>query len=166
MGGAAIGIISAVISAAGQYANSRAQSNSYKAQAEAEKNNAAIAEANALIAQSEAKREQALSSENAYKAKGRMRAALAESGTLESASSILLQDQADAQANEEQQRIARAGEMEVLNYKIGASNARNSSSILSSNAKASKTGGILGSLGTIIGGVSKAYGSGSQYGGS
>ena len=157
MGGMAVGIISAVISAAGQYASSRSQSASYAAQAEAEKNNAAIAGINADIAQGEAKRQQAISAENAYKSKGRMRAALAESGTLESASSILLQDQADAEANEEQLRIARAGEMEALNHKIQQSNALNSSSILANNSKASKTGGILSSVGTLIGGAADAY---------
>ena len=164
MGGMAVGIISAVISAAGQYASSQAQSNSLKAQAQANKDNAALAEINAGMARDEAKRQQALSAENAYKAKGRMRAALAESGNLEGASSLLLQDQADAQANEEQMRIARAGEMEALNHKISATNARNSASILSSNAKASSTGGVLGALGTIIGGTADAYRWDKQYG--
>ena len=157
MGGMAVGIISAVISAAGQYASSRSQSASYAAQAEAERNNAAIAGINADIARSEAKRQQALSAENAYKSKGRMRAALAESGALESASSLLRQNQADAQADEEQLRIGRAGEMEALNHRIQQSNALNSSSLLANSSKASRTGGILSSVGTLIGGVGGAY---------
>ena len=55
MGGMAVGFISVVILAAGQYARYRSQSASYVAQAEVESNNAAIVGINADIARIDAK---------------------------------------------------------------------------------------------------------------
>jgi hypothetical protein len=162
--GGILPIITGVLGAVGSVAQSSAASAGYKAQAEAEKMNAQIAGINAEIAASEGKRQQAQASEDAYRAMGRQRAALAEGGLLNSATGILMQDQAQREADEERLRIGRAAEMEALNHKIQKSNALNSAGILASNAKSSRTGGVLAGVGGILGGTAQGYSYKKEYG--
>lgn len=150
-------LVSGAIGAVGSVAQSQAASASYQAQAQAEKMNAQIAGINADIARDEGKRNQARAAEDAYKAMGRQRAALAEQGTLGSATGGLLMERSQREADDEQMRIGRQAEMEALNYKIQRSNALNSSGILSSNARSSRTGGILTGVGGILGGAAQSY---------
>ena len=150
-------LISGVVSAVGGIAQSRAQSASAEAQARAERMNAQLAGINADIAQDEGKRQQAQAAEDAYRAQGRQRAAQAEQGIINSSTGILMQDQSQREADEEQMRIGRAAEMESLQYKIQRGNALNSANILSSNTKSSRTGGLLGAAGSILGGAATSY---------
>lgn len=150
-------LISAAVGAVGGIAQSQAQSASYKAQAEAEKMNAQIAGVNAEIAASEGKRNQSIAAEDAYRAMGRQRAALAEGGIINSATGGILMEQSQREADEEQLRIGRQAEMEALQYKIQRGNALTSSNILSSNAKSSRTGGVLTGVGSILGGAATSY---------
>lgn len=150
-------LISGVVGAVGGIAQSQAQSASYSAQAEAERMNAKIAAINAEIAESEGVRNKSQAAEDAYRAMGRQRAALAEQGIIDSATGGILMEQSQREADEEQLRIGRQAEMEALNYKIQRSNALTSSNILSSNAKSSRTGGVLTGVGSILGGASTSY---------
>jgi len=150
-------LLTGLVSAYGGIQQGQAQAASYAAQAQAEKMNAQLAAINADIATSEGKRSQAQAAEAATKAMGRQRAALAETGILNSATGGLLQEQSQREAEEEQLRIGRQTEMEALNYKIQRSNALTSSNILSSNVQASKTGGVLTGIGSILGGTAESY---------
>lgn len=155
--GGILPIVIGALGAVGQYQQAAAQTASYKAQAAAEQMNAQIAGINADIAQSEGTRNQALAAEEAYKSMGRQRAAQAQTGILNSATGLLMRNQSETAAADEQLRIGRQADMEALNYTIQRSNALNSSSILSSNAKSAKTGGVLGAAGSLLGGVGQGY---------
>lgn len=159
-------VASAVLQAAGQYKQSQASSASYKAQASAEKMNAQIAGINADIARDEGKRNQAQAAEDAYRAMGRQRATLAEQGTINSATGGLLMERSQREADDEQLRIGRQADMEALNYKIQRSNALSSAGILSSNAKSTRTGGILTGVSSLLGGVANGYGYQKKHGSS
>lgn len=148
---------SAVIGAAGKYKESQADSASYAAQAESEKMNARLAGINADLARDEGKRNQAQAASDAYQTMGRQRAALAEGGLINSATGGLLMERSQREADDEQSRLGRQADLEALNFIIQRSNALNSAGILSSNAKSTKTGGILTSVSSLLGGASKAY---------
>ncbi len=153
-----------VLGAIGQIQQGRAQSAAYTAQAEAERMNAQIAGINADMARSDAKVQQSQAAEDAHKAMGRQRAALAQGGMLYGATGNLLQEESQRNADEQQLAISRQGEIEALNYKIQRSNALSSSNVMKANAKTSKTGSYLGAAGGLLSGVSKAYEYHSQTG--
>ena len=156
--------VSGVVGALGQIQQGQAQSAAYAAQAEADKMNAQIAGINADIARSDSKVQQAQAAEEAYKAMGRQRAALAQGGILYSATGGLLQEESERHAEEQQSAIDRQGQIEALNYKIQRSNALTSSSVMKANAKTAKTGSYLGAAGSLLSGVSNGYGYKAQYG--
>lgn len=156
----AASLIGTAVSAAGQYQQGQAQSATYSAQAKAESTNARLAAINADLARSEAQVRRTEAAQDATAALGKMRAGMAQGGILGSATSQSLLSQSEGEARRERERITRAGEIEALNYAVSGANAAASSSILSSNASASKTGGILTGMGTLLGGVSSAYESG------
>lgn len=142
----------------GQIQQGRAESASYAAKAKADQMNAELAGINSDIARSDAKIEQARAAEEAHKAMGKQRAALAQGGMLYSATGDLLQEESQRNADDQQLAISRQGELEALNYKIQKTNALNSSSIYKANAKSAKSGSYLGAAGTLLSGTSKAYG--------
>lgn len=155
--GGILPIVIGALGAVGQYQQAAAQTGSYKAQAAAEQMNARLAATNSEIAQSEGRRNQAQAAEEAYKSMGRQRAAQAQTGILGSATGLLMRNQSEAEAADEQLRIGRQAEIESLNYKLQRSNSLNSSSILSSQAKSARTGGALGAAGSLLGGVGQGY---------
>lgn len=155
--GVILPVISGVMGAFGTYQQSRAQEATANAQAAADKINAQLSAVNADIARNDGKEAQARAAEDAYKAMGRQRAALAQGGLISSPTGLLLQDESQANADAEQMQIGRQAELGALGYDIQRSNALNSASIHKANAKSSKTGGILAAAGGLLGGVSTAY---------
>lgn len=151
-------LASAAVGAVGQIQAGRAQAAQAQAESQAAAMNSQIAGINADISRSDSKIQQAQAAEEAYKAMGRQRAALAQGGILYSATGGLLQDESQRHADEQQVAIGRQGEIEALNYKIQKSNYLNSSNILSANAKSAKAGSYLGAAGSLLGGISNAYG--------
>ncbi len=156
-------ILSGAVSALGSYQQSQAQAATANAQAQAEALNAQIQAANADIARNDGREAQARAAEDAYKAMGRQRAALAQGGILSSPTGLLLQDESQANADRELDQIGRQAELNALGYDIQKSNALNSSNIYKANAKASKTGGYLGIAGGILSGVSQGYDNYQKY---
>ena len=150
-------LISGAMGALGSYQQAQAQAATANAQAEAEAINAQIQAANADIARNDGKEAQARAAEDAYKAMGRQRAALAQGGLLSSPTGLLLQDESQADADREQLQIGRQAELNALGYDIQKSNALYSSGIYKANAKSAKAGGYLGLAGGILSGVSQSY---------
>lgn len=155
--GGIIPIVIGALGAVGQYQQSAAQAAGYQAQAAAEKMNAQLAAINADIARDEGSRNQAQAAEEAYRSMGRQRAAQAQTGLLNSATGLMLQDQSQAEAEAEQLRIGRQAEMEALNHRVQQSNAQNRAGILSANAKNATRGGTLSAAGGLLSGVGQAY---------
>lgn len=163
MGWAAIAAsaLGSVVQAVGQYSSASAAAQSANMEAQAAQSNARLADINAEMALNEGKEAQAQAAEEAYKAKGRQRAALAEGGILYSPTSDLLQSEADAEAQQEQSRIARQAQMESLNARIQGANYLTQAA--SAKSRTSKTSGILGAAGSLLSGVSSTYGTYNKY---
>ena len=154
MGGVAA-VLSGVLGAVGTLQQSSAAGASAQAQADAAKQNAAVAAANADIARSEGRVAQAEAAADAYKVKGRQRAALAESGILYSPTSDILQSASDAAAEAEQLRLGRRADMEASNHLIQQSNYLTSAKGYQAQAKSSRN--WLGAAGSLLGGVTQGY---------
>lgn len=157
MGGMILPVISGVLGAFGQIQAGRAQAAQADAESKAAAMNAQIAAINADMAKSDSKIQQARAAEEAHKAQGRQRAALAQGGMLYSATGDSLLEESQRNAEEQQAEIGRQGEIEALNYKIQRGNYLNRSSAMKAGAKASRTGSYLGAAGSLLGGVSQAY---------
>lgn len=154
-------VLSSALGAYGQYASASAAARSAGMEASAAESNARLADINAEMALNEGKEAQAQAAEEAYKAKGRQRAALAEGGLLYSPTGSLLQSETEAEAQREQSRIARQAQMESLNARIQGSNYLTQAA--SAKSRTSKTSGILGAAGTLLSGVSSTYDTYNKY---
>lgn len=153
--------LSAVVGAVGQYSQASAAARSASMEASAAESNARLADINAEMALNEGKEAQAQAAEEAYKAKGRQRAALAEGGLLYSPTGSLLQSETEAKGQQEQSRIARQAQMESLNARIQGANYLTQAA--SAKSRTSKTSGILGAAGSLLSGASSAYGTYNKY---
>ena len=164
MGGMILPVVSGVLGAFGQIQAGRAQAAQAEAESKAAQMNAQIAAINADLTRSDSKIQQARAAEEAHKAQGRQRAALAQGGMLYSATGDSLLEESQRNADDQQAEIGRQGDIEALNYTIQQGNYRNSSSILKANAKASRTGAYLGAGGSLLDGAAKGYGYYKSYG--
>ncbi len=151
-------IVGAVVSVASAVSQGYAQAQSNKNQAKMADYNAQVAEMNAGLARSQGKIEAAEAAENAYKARGRQVATLAQTGILESATGSVLQDELKNKAEQEQFQIQFNNNLQQQGLLNEAHNYRQQSKIYRANAKQSLMGGWLGGAGSLAGSLAKGYG--------
>lgn len=155
--GGFLAVAGSLMSGLSAYSSGQAQSASYQAQAQAAEMNAQLAQINSEIATSEGKIAQNQAMEDYYKARGRQAAALAQGGILESPTGLLLQEESKSKSDDEQLNIQWKADMNRLNHLIQRGNYNNQAGALRSNAKSSKSGGLLGLAGGLVSGAASGY---------
>ncbi len=157
-------VASTVVGAASAVSQGYAQSQSQKNQAAAAEYNARLAEQNAAIAASEASLERSSAKEAAYRSRGRLAAAQAQTGLLGSATAEAVASDWQKQAEEDQFKIQFSNQLERQGLLNEAANYRAQAGVYKSNAQQARLGGWLAGAGTLTGGLSNAYGTYKKYG--
>lgn len=172
MGGMILPILSfagTALGAVGQYqarnAQAASQAATARAQADAEAANARLAQINSEIAGNQGREARADAYAEGYKAMGRQRAALAQSGLISSPTGLLLQQEMENAVELDQNRLGRDADLNALGYQIQKSNALTASGVHRLNEANSKGGGKLGLIGGLMGGAAAAYGAYRSYAG-
>ena len=133
------------------------------------------AELDAALAEHEGKIAGGQAAEEAYKAKARQRAALAQGGIIESTTGKALMAESERAADSEQQNIlwrtsldvanrsmagygaAKASSLEAYNFQLQGWDQRNQAKQHRANATNYLIGGVLAGGSSVLGGISKSY---------
>jgi hypothetical protein len=148
-----------------QNAQAEAQRRSAEMAAEAEMSNARLAAINEDIARNQGTEAQADAYTEGYKAMGRQRAVLAQSGLISSPTGLLLQQETENAVAQDQNRIGLQAEMNALGYTIQGANAVTNSSVHKANAASAQGGSKLGLVGGLLGAAASGFGTYANYGG-
>ncbi len=152
-----LSVAQGVMGAMSSISQGRAQAASYQNQAAAAKYNAEVAAMNERIAGYEGTIARSDATAEAARAKGRQRAALAQSGILGSPTGNLLETASENEAMREQLNIQHKAGMEQSDWKSRTANYYNQASGYMANARSSRSGSYLGAFGNLLGGVAQGY---------
>ena len=157
-------VVSAVVGAVQQVSQGMAQAASYQNQARAMDANSKIAELNAAIAGREGKMAAAQTAQDWHKLLGRQRAAMAQGGVLESATGLLVRQEAEERAKSDEFSVQFQSDMKKHGFQFQAADLRSQAHVARQNAGQARLGGVLGGMGSLAGGLSNAYGYHLKYG--
>lgn len=135
-----------------------AQSASYQSQSQAANYNATIQKQNADVAHQQANAREEAQRRQARQQLGKMRAAIAQSGTGLEGSNADIYGQSAANAELDALNIRYEGDLEARGLLAQSELSKYDARVAKMNASTSKTSGYLGAGAAILGGVTSYYG--------
>lgn len=155
----ALTIGSTLLGAAGQIQQGNAAASAAKYNAQVAEMNATLSDRKAKDALERGKIEEQNKRQEIAQLKGRQQASMAANGVDLSFGSPLDTIVDTAVLGElDALTVRRNANREAYDYEVQAVNGRADATLSRMNAKAAKTGGYLGAVGTVLGGAGKAYG--------